>query len=81
VSLLPSMVQARCELGFCLALDGYIYVAGGINNSNNTLNSCERYNWERKRWETVAHMRHQRKGFTLIPLPHGIFAIGGYSNI
>jgi len=27
-------------LGFTLGLDGFLYVGGGINNSNSILNSC-----------------------------------------
>jgi hypothetical protein len=37
---MPNMVQAREDLGFCLGFDGFIYVAGGVNHSNNILNSC-----------------------------------------
>lgn len=37
---LVNMGQTREDLGCCLGYDGYIYVAGGVNVSNNILNSC-----------------------------------------
>jgi hypothetical protein len=75
------MVQSREDLGCCLGYDGFIYVAGGVNASNNILNSCERYNWNKKAWEAVSHMNRQRRSFSLIALPHGIMAIGGHSSL
>lgn len=74
------MVQSREDLGCCLGYDGYLYVAGGVNSSNNILNSCERFNWNKKSWETVPHMIRQRRSFVLVALPHGIMAIGGHSS-
>ena len=81
ITKLASMIQAREGLGCCLGFDGFIYAAGGVNNSKNILNSCERYNWEKKSWESMQHMKHQRRGFTLVAVPHGIFAIGGHSSL
>lgn len=75
------MLQAREDLGCCLGYDGFIYVAGGVNHSNNIVNSCERYNWQKKSWETVPQMNRQRRSFTLVALPHGIMAIGGHSSL
>lgn len=80
VAKLSSMVQSREDLGCCLGYDGFIYVAGGVNASNNILNSCERYNWNKKAWESVSHMNRQRRSFALVALPHGIMAIGGHSS-
>jgi len=75
---MPSMKQARGDLGFCLGYDGYIYVAGGINLSNNILKSCERFNWESNTWETMADMKHQRCAFAMVAVPQGLFVIGGH---
>lgn len=29
----------------------------------------------------MPHMKYQRRGFTMIAVPHGIFAIGGHSSL
>lgn len=75
------MTHAREDLGFCLGYDGYIYVAGGVNTSNNILNSCERFNFEKNAWEAVPHMKNQRRSFAMVAVPQGIFAIGGHSSV
>lgn len=63
-----------------MGYDGYLYAAGGVNNNKSYLNSCERFNWNKFTWEIIASMNHQRRGFSLIPVPHGIYAIGGHSG-
>ncbi len=77
---LPSMNHYRDQLGLVLGFDGYIYACGGINQSGSVLASCERYNESKSRWEIVASMNKPRRSFTLVSLPHGIYAIGGYDG-
>jgi N-acetylneuraminic acid mutarotase len=75
------MKQARGDLGFCLGYDGHIYVAGGVNTSKNILKSCERFNWDRNIWESVADMKHSRRGFAMLAVPKGLFVIGGHDTV
>ena len=63
-----------------MGYDGYLYAAGGVNNNKSYLNSCERYNWNKGKWQNVGNMIYQKRGFVLISVPHGIFAIGGHSG-
>lgn len=74
------MNQYREDLGYCMGYDGCLYAAGGVNNNKSYLNSCERFNWSKFVWESIAGMKNPRRAFTLIPVPHGIFAIGGHSS-
>lgn len=71
---------SRDELGMVLGHDGFIYACGGINELGTVLNSFERYNWEKSKWEMLPSMNRPRRCFSLISLPHGIYAIGGYDG-
>jgi len=63
-----------------MGYDGYLYISGGVNNNKSYLNSCERFNWNKNRWENLSNMNYSRRGFSLISMPHGIYAIGGHSG-
>lgn len=63
-----------------LGYDGNIYACGGINESSVVLSSCERFNWKKSKWEVISNMKTPRRCFTLVSLPHGILAIGGYNG-
>lgn len=77
---MPAMSKERDELGSCLGFDGHIYAAGGVNSNNGVMNSFERFNFNKMKWETLPNMRFQRRSFVLLALPNGIYAIGGHDG-
>jgi hypothetical protein len=77
---LPNMHQARDELGLTLGFDGYLYACGGVNESSTVLSSCERYSWDKGKWESIPSMNKPRHLFGLVSMPHGLYAIGGYDG-
>ena len=77
---LAPMNFSRDELGMCLGYDGNIYVCGGINETGSVLLSCERYNWKKSKWEKIPNMKTARRCFSLVSLPQGLLAIGGFNG-
>ena len=71
---------SRDQLGLTLGFDGNIYACGGINESGVVLASCERFNWHKSKWENIPNMKTPRRCFTLVSLPHGLMAIGGFNG-
>ena len=75
------MTSRRDELAACLGPDGKIYVVGGYGGSdNNCLNTAERFDPELGEWEQIANMRQARRALSVVALPDGIYAIGGFSG-
>ena len=64
----------------CLGYDGNIYACGGINETGSVLLSCERYNWKKSKWEKIPNMKTPRRCFSLVSLPQGLLAIGGFNG-
>jgi N-acetylneuraminic acid mutarotase len=58
-----------------------LYAAGGSSINNNILNSVERYNFAKEKWESMPHMHHQRHNFVLLSIPKGLLAIGGHNGV
>ena len=61
-----------------------MWVAGGLDNDDNTLSSVEVYNVVSKKWEVVQSMTKGRSDFNLLVVRGELFAVGddGYgSNI
>ena len=44
------------------------------------LNTVERYDPETQRWEDVAPLNIPRTGLSVVTLPDGVYAIGGYDG-
>ena len=63
-----------------MGFDGFLYACGGINTTNSILNSCERYCFKTNKWTSISAMKYQRRSFTLVSLPNGIYAIGGHDG-
>jgi hypothetical protein len=61
-----------------LADDSCMFVAGGLNQFQNTLSTVERYDALRGEWATVAPLPAPRRGLSLCALGQGtLYAVGG----
>jgi N-acetylneuraminic acid mutarotase len=75
------MQQRRDELAACIGPDEKIYVVGGYGGGeNNCLDTAERYDLNTGRWEMLAKLSEGRRALSVVALPDGIYAIGGYSG-
>lgn len=73
------MIEKRDELAVVLGLDNRIYSIGGSVGST-CLNSCERYDQCKNKWEPIASMAIARRALAAVSLPDGIYAIGGFNG-
>jgi N-acetylneuraminic acid mutarotase len=75
------MQMRRDELAACVGPDEKIYVVGGYGGGeNNSLDTAERYDLSTGRWEMLARLSEGRRALSVVALPDGIYAIGGYSG-
>ncbi|CDW82034.1 kelch motif family protein [Stylonychia lemnae] len=78
---LPNMLKARDELAVAMGPDLKIYAVGGYDGpDNNCLNTAERFDPQTGRWEQLPSMNECRRALSLVALPDGIYAIGGYNG-
>jgi len=78
---LPPPKTKRHEHSLAMGPDQKIYAIGGASGHNNQpLNTVERYDPERQMWEDVAPLNIARTGLSVVTLPDGIYAIGGYDG-
>lgn len=71
----------RDELAACVGPDNKVYVVGGYGGGDNTcLDSAERYNPATDTWEELQCMSQGRRALSIVALPDGIYAIGGFSG-
>lgn len=76
-----SMLMRRDELAACFGPDEKIYVVGGYGGGeNNCLDTAERYDLTTGKWELLAKLHEGRRALSVVALPDGIYAIGGYSG-
>ena len=66
-SLIPkaSMNTCRAWHGIIAFNNQYLYVVGGYNNTDGTLNSCEKYSIEKDKWLKVSPLRKKRWGLSV----------------
>jgi len=64
------------------ALDGYLYVAGGVNrqNRNDLTDNLLRYDPVTDNWTQLSSMNYKRHSFTLTTFHGKLYAIGGVSR-
>ncbi|MEZ8139744.1 MAG: kelch repeat-containing protein [Candidatus Poseidoniaceae archaeon] len=64
------------------ALDGYLYVAGGVNrqNRNDLTDNLLRYDPTIDNWTQLSSMNYKRHSFTLTAFHGKLYAIGGVSQ-
>lgn len=64
------------------ALDGYLYVAGGVNrqNRNDLTDNLLRYDPVIDNWTQLSSMNYKRHSFTLTAFHGKLYAIGGVSQ-
>ena len=75
------MLTRRDELAACVGPDDKIYVVGGYGGGdNNCLDTAERFDPATKKWEQIANLNEGRRALSVVALPDGIYAIGGYSG-
>src|SRR5213592_949593 len=75
-ALLPEPIQ---ELS-AAALDGKIYVAGGIDRSNHPTAAAFRYDPATNRWERIADLPAPRHHMPLAVAGDTLYAVGGLSG-
>ena len=73
---IPTMHYKRSSFGMC-SFAGCIFVAGGYNNNDKTLDKCEVYSTESNKWIEVSSMNTKRRGFAFIYFQDKIWAVGG----
>ena len=75
------MLMRRDELAACIGPDEKIYVVGGYGGGdNNCLDTAERFDITTGKWEMLAKLGEGRRALSVVALPDGIYAIGGYSG-
>eukprot|EP00964_Phaeocystis_antarctica_P014878 scaffold8219_cov58-Phaeocystis_antarctica.AAC.2 len=75
---LAGMAGRRCMHG-CVALNGKIYVVGGLEGGSYT-DSAEVYDPQTDGWQPLAKMSTARYGFGLAAVGGKIYAIGGFDG-
>jgi len=75
------MLSKRDELAACIGPDEKIYVIGGYGGGDNScLDTAERFDHASGKWEMIASLSVGRRALSVVALPDGIYAIGGYSG-
>jgi len=75
------MKKRRDELAACVGPDQKIYAVGGYAGGDNAcLDSAERYDPVKGTWEMIAPLKQGRRALSVVALPDGIYAIGGFSG-
>jgi hypothetical protein len=75
------MLMRRDELAAAIGPDESIYVVGGYGGGeNNCLDTAERFDIISRKWEMLPKLNVGRRALSVVALPDGIYAIGGYSG-
>lgn len=77
---LPSMNTKRDELSAVVGPDLNIYAIGGYGGDSAVLDSAEVYYIETEKWEFITPMGTPKRALSVISLPDGIYAVGGYDG-
>lgn len=76
-----SMNEARMNFDSLASKNGKVYVFGGINDSQNYLNSVEEYDPKNNIWLRKESMSVERTGVAAVEASNGkIYVIGGYNG-
>ena len=74
-------MERRYELAACLGPDGCLYAVGGYAGGDNIcLKTAERFDPHTQKWTKIAPMNRGRRALSLVALPDGIYAIGGFTG-
>ena len=78
----PMPTGAKVGLAGVDALDGYLYVAGGVNRQNriDTTDNLLRYDPVTDNWTQLSSMNYVRHSFTLTAFHGKLYALGGVSK-
>jgi influenza virus NS1A-binding protein len=78
---LPPLKYRRDELAGTVGPDLNIYAVGGYGGNDMTcLSNGERYCLETESWKDIASMSTPRRALSVVTLPDGIYALGGYDG-
>ena len=78
---LPGLKSRRDELSGTVGPDLNIYAIGGYGGNDMTcLNSAERFCIETSAWKEIPPMSTSRRALSVVTLPDGIYALGGYDG-
>jgi hypothetical protein len=78
---LPGLKSRRDELAGTVGPDLNIYAIGGYGGNDMTcLNSAERFCIETSSWKDIPPMSTPRRALSVVTLPDGIYALGGYDG-
>ncbi|XP_077291986.1 uncharacterized protein LOC143915296 [Arctopsyche grandis] len=75
-----SPMQYRRTNAAVAEVDGIIYVIGGVDSGDNSLNSVEAFNIESEVCRTVSSMHIRRFNHAAVVIKNTIYVIGGYDN-
>ena len=78
---LQKMNKCRKDFSYIQTLNNSFYVFGGQNENGYILNSVEKYDILKNKWEKIPNMNLKRKGSCAIFLPDFIYIIGGFDGI
>lgn len=78
---LPNLKSRRDELSGTVGPDLNIYAIGGYGGNDMTcLSTAERYCLETSTWKEIPPMSTARRALSVVTLPDGIYALGGYDG-
>ena len=69
----------RLQENHAAVVDGKVYVAGGINSSNETTRVAYRFDAQRNSWERIADLPEPRHHMPLVAVEGMLYAIGGFT--
>ena len=73
----PGIVQ-NCTAA--ASLQGFLYIAGGIDNSNKASNTVQKYNPDTNRWQEVSPLSSPRSKVCAVADGNYLYAIGGLNE-
>lgn len=74
---LKKMSFKRKSFASCVGFDNCIYVFGGLDDKEQVLKTCEKYDLDSNKWIRLDDFLIPRRGHQAICLPDGIYIIGG----
>jgi influenza virus NS1A-binding protein len=78
---MPNMLMKRDELAVTIGPDNKIYAVGGYGGPDNScLSTAERFDPVTGQWEMLPPLKEHRRALSLVALPDGVYAIGGYNG-
>ena len=77
---IPNMTCKRDGLS-CTTLKDELYILGGENLEEVSLDTCEKYNFKAKMWTKIKDMKNRRDNFASVTFDSRILAFGGDRHV